>query len=215
MIRCMMRIRCYCRDSFSFGLWFCERGSAAVETALLLPLIIAGGLLCTDLFKIGIERSRMEQLAGSSAITLSVQQKLGKSGLDGLYETLFHVDGLNDVRGQHQMVISNVTMPSRRIWWSLGRGTDGVCEQGPRAGTYDGTLPQDDADAGSGDAKDDTYSLLVVRLCRTMDDVSLDYLLLPSQLAVVSANRALAASIDLDSQLLAEAAGAIRDQEQE
>ncbi|PWF21461.1 TadE/TadG family type IV pilus assembly protein [Corticimicrobacter populi] len=202
-------------NSFLLRLRFDERGGAAVETALLLPLIVAGGLLCVDLFKVGIERTRMEQLAGSAAITLSVQQKLGKAGLDGLYETLFKVEGLKDVRGRHQMVVSNVTMPSRRIWWSLSRGGDGVCAETAREGTYEGTLPVDAELDGNGDPENDTHSLIVVRLCRTVDDISMEHLALPDRLAVVSVNRALATNVDLDEVLLAEAVGAIVQEERE
>lgn len=202
-------------NSFLLRLRFDERGGAAVETALLLPLIIAGGLLCVDLFKVGIERTRMEQLAGSAAITLSVQQKLGKAGLDGLYDTLFHVEGLKDVRGRHQMVVSNVTMPSRRIWWSLSRGGEDVCAETAREGTYEGTLPVDAELDGNGDPREDTHSLIVVRLCRTVDDISMEHLALPDRLAVVSVNRALATSVDLDEILLEEAVGAIVQEERE
>lgn len=215
MMQCMRLFFSRLCNSLLLRLRFDERGSAAVETALLLPIILAGGLLCVDLFKVGIERTRMEQLAGSAAITLSVQQKLGKAGLDGLYDTLFHVEGLKDVRGRHQMVVSNVTMPSRRIWWSLSRGGEGVCAETAQEGTYEGTLPVDAELDDSGDPKDDTHSLVVVRLCRTVDDISMEHLALPDRLAVVSVSRALATSVDLDKVLLAEAVGAIVQEERE
>lgn len=206
-------------NSFLLRLRFDERGGAAVETALLLPLIVAGGLLCVDLFKVGIERTRMEQLAGSAAITLSVQQKLGKAGLDGLYETLFKVEGLKDVRGRHQMVVSNVTMPSRRIWWSLSRGAEGVCEGRAHEGMYSGDLPEIEVsrrNINPDDASDaDAYSLVVVRLCRTVDDISMESLALPDRLAVVSISRATAKNIDLDRLLMVEATGEILKQDRE
>lgn len=197
-------------ESFSFLLRSKQQGGATVELALLLPFILAGGMLCVDLFRIGVERTRMEQLAGAASITLSVQQKLGKTGLDGLYDTLFQVEGLKDVRQIHQMIVSNVTLPSRRVWWSVSRGAEGICEEQAQEGFYTGELPVDlNAPATNGDPNSDAESVIVVRLCRSLDDVSMEYLGLPERLNVVSINRTLSANVDLDEALLAQAVGAI------
>lgn len=194
----------------SFSLLFrsSERGSAAVETALLLPMILAVGFLCVDLYKISVERTRMEQLAGSASMTLAVQKKLGQAGLDGLYDTMLHIEGLKDVRGRHQMIVTNVTMPSRRIWWTLSKGAEDVCDEAAEEGAYPGPLPDPVIDDGR-EPSEDSYSLVVVQLCRNVNDISMDYLALPDRLVVTSINRASSLQIDLDALLLAQASGAI------
>lgn len=186
-----------------------DRGVAAIEAALALPLVLMAGLFCVDLYKLGLERTRMEQAAGATAITLSVQQKLGAHGLDGLYAATFRGNGGKDERDRYQMLVTNVSMPSGRIWWTVLRGNEGVCENVQREGIYTGRLPKDTRSGVGGHPEDDSYSLIVLQLCRTVNDISLDYLPLPGRLEVVSTNRALAAKVDLDAALLAEAAGAI------
>lgn len=184
-----------------------SKGSASVEIALMLPVVMAVGLLAVDLYKLSYERTKVEKMAGSAAITLSVQQKLGKPGLDGLFDSLVPAKE----KERHQMIISNVSLPSKRVWWTLTRGGKEICREndGAFSDVYQASLPE--GEGGNNKPDKDTKSVVIVRVCRDMQGISLTGLLSPEVLQSVSVNRAVKTRIELDEALVKEATGAIKE----
>lgn len=177
-----------------------RRGAIAVETALLLPLMLGVAFVTTDLQRLAGERAQLEQSAGSAAITIAAQQRLTKAGVDALVElvTLGRPE-------QYQVVIMSVRQ-SRRIAWALRRGSGATCDVLSDGKDYTGALPQElRTDAANPDVDNSTVTLVVVQACRNTRDIAMHGGgWLPSRLQTRAVNRALAEAIALDEPLTLE-----------
>lgn len=178
-----------------------RNGSVAVETALMLIVLFAIWLIASDMYRIGIERTRLEGTATNMAINASVQSELTKPGLDILAEI-----AMQGHEGQQQIIILNV-MRSGRVNWMLSRGdaTD-LCEAEVEDKLYTGTLPEDptaeevyDPDEPEDPSK---ASFVIVRACRSTEDIkSYGGIIIPTVIQVDSVYRATAREITIDEDL--------------
>ncbi|MEE3662423.1 hypothetical protein V2I52_10855 [Brenneria sp. g21c3] len=186
----LARLRRFCADRLA---------SVTVETALALPIVLAIGTLCADIYTVGLERERMEQRAGAIVAVLGLQQELTAEGLQGLLDTVLPQTGL----GNYQLLISNVRQTGA-VYWQLDRGNaDGICGENLAAygEVYPGELPEKDEEDGS-----ESVAMLVVELCREGKDISLlGGLSLSNLLRVAQVNRTAGGVIALDSALGREA----------
>lgn len=177
----------------------CSRAVAAVETALALPVVLAIGSVCADIYTIGLEREHMEQRAGAIASVLGYQSELTTEGLQGLLDAVLPDEGA----GNYQLLISNVRQTGK-VYWQLSRGAaTGLCEDGEAAAgdDYPGDLPERDVDDGS-----DNVAMVVVVLCRQGSDVSLlGGLSLSGLLQATTINRTAHGLVSLDDTLASEA----------
>lgn len=176
-----------------------KRASVAVETALALPIVLAIGTLCADIYTVGLERERMEQRAGAIVSILGMQQELTEEGLQGLLDAVLPEEGM----GNYQLLISNVRQTGE-VYWQFNRGdSDKICadNQAAYGDIYPGDLPEKDEEDGSA-----TVSMVVVELCREGKDISLAGGLSLSNLLHVSlVNRTGDGVITLDAALGQEA----------
>ncbi|MBT0570728.1 hypothetical protein KIK84_10335 [Curvibacter sp. CHRR-16] len=173
-----------------------QTGAIAVEAALGLPLLLAIGLVGTDMHRIGLERTQIEQAAGSAAITVAAQSKLTKAGLSGV------VDVLTMGRPQdYQVVVLNV-LQTGQVNWGFQRGQAGqLCAPLSDGRDYQGDLPEKPPE----DDGDSTLSMVVVLVCRSSEDITLSGgLVLPGVLGARVIHRAVAQSIELDEALTSE-----------
>ena len=177
-----------------------EWGSAAVETALIFPILLAVGGVLADLYTVSLERERMEQRAGAIASILSYQSELTTAGLQGLQDAVMP----DDANHNYQMLISNVRQ-SGEVYWQLSRGnTADVClENAAITGMqWPGSLPERETENPS-----DNVSMIIVEICRQGSDVSLlGGLTLSGLLDASITNRVAAGVITLDETLAQEAA---------
>lgn len=177
-----------------------QRGAVAVEAALTVILLIGVALIASDMHRIGIERTRLENAASSAALNIAAQPTLTKPGLDGLVEIV--MQGHSEY--QH-LVIMNV-MQSGRINWLLERGgAPGLCEPPSDGVSYTGELPEDAPEGGEGESADDdgsTTSMIVVQACRSTEDIfAHGGLSFPEVLRVESIYRVSARKVALDEEL--------------
>ncbi|MCV9878656.1 TadE/TadG family type IV pilus assembly protein [Brenneria izbisi] len=176
-----------------------KRASVAVETALALPIVLAVGTLCADIYSVGLERERMEQRAGALVSILGMQQELTREGLQGLLDAVLPEQHL----GNYQLLISNVRQTGE-VYWQLDRGNaDGICGDSVAAygAAYPGDLPEKDPENGS-----ELVSMVVVEWCREGKDISLlGGLSLSNLLHVTLVNRVGNGVITLDTALGREA----------
>lgn len=176
-----------------------QRGSMAVETALALPILLGVGLIGSDMHRIGLERTRLENTAGSVAINLAAQRTLTATGLDALIDTTLKG------HAEHQQVIVLHVRQSGRIEWALQRGgAEDLCEPASDGANYTGTLPEDPPDDEGGNGSDDgsRLSLIVVQACRDTSNILLSGgLVLPRVLEAVGVFRTTATTITLDEEL--------------
>ncbi len=175
-----------------------QRGSVAVETALALPILLGVGLLGSDMQRIHTERIRLENAAGSMALTIAAQPQLSVAGLDALAAAA--MQGHSDAQ---QLIVMSVR-PSGRVDWLLQRGgADGLCPAPASGGVYAGALPEDPPEQADEDTA--TLSMVVVLACRDTRAVALSGALpMPDLLQTASIFRATAQNIELDEVLQAE-----------
>ena len=175
-----------------------ERGSLAVEVALLIPILMFAGLIAADMFRTAIERTRLEETASSLALTISTQKALTKEGLDALTEIV--MQGHTE---DQDILIMNVYL-SGRINWLLERGgSEGLCEPSSDGRYYTGELPEDPPDDEKNKSdKESTTSFVVVKACRdTSKMFSYGGIQWPDYLQVESLYRARHQKIELDESL--------------
>lgn len=187
-----------------FQLQHCQRGSAVVEFALLMPLLLFLAFAGTDLFRVSHARAEQEQVANTLASVLTQQSTWTAPGLDAL---LAHL--LPDDRS-YEVVISRVQLDRELVWYplSLGNTTELCPRYGGDGGLYTASLPEEaniggDGDNSNGD-EDQRHqvSLLVVQLCRQSDDLNLLTGLLNSKLMQsISIQRMAHQRIELDDTL--------------
>lgn len=177
----------------------CGRATAALETALIFPLVLATGALCTDIYTVGLEREHMEQRSGAMASVLGYQTELTEEGLQGLLDAVLP----DDLSDNYQILISNVRR-NGLVYWQLSRGsaTD-LCKdnQSVAGDPWPGDLPERDEEDDS-----DNVSMVVVDICREGSDVSLvGGLSISGLLHASTVNRVAHGLIALDDALAQEA----------
>ncbi|HEY0201333.1 MAG TPA: hypothetical protein VGC24_06545 [Burkholderiaceae bacterium] len=188
------------RDCGALPRWR-QRGALAVETALVLPVLVAMGLIGADMQRIHLERIRLESTTGVLAVNLVAQPKLTAEGLDELVET-----AMQNHASDQQLYILTVKR-SGKVTWALQRGgATSLCEAPSAGGLYTGTLPEDTVED-----EDDTntiagaVSMLVVRACRKTSDITLfSKLTIPDLLETDTVFPATHNTITLDSTLQTE-----------
>ncbi|PLK47686.1 TadE/TadG family type IV pilus assembly protein [Uliginosibacterium sp. TH139] len=175
-----------------------QRGSLAVEVALLMPLLFGVGVVGSDMYRVGITRAELEQRNGSLTLTLAMQQQLTESGLQALVEV-----GTQDAPARYQLLILNV-LQSGKVNWGFKRGAGGaLCDSPVSGGLYTGELPEA-MPAEQGDSSDDTstFSYIVVHSCRSTADITLaGGVSLPDVLQVRTVQRAIILKPTLDESL--------------
>ncbi|MFK0093492.1 TadE/TadG family type IV pilus assembly protein [Pseudomonas sp. NPDC090592] len=169
-----------------------QRGSAAVETALILPIIIGIGLLGADLYTLHQARSYLEQSAHTIAATLAVQSKLDVNGLQALVDDATRMTARGNTSLDpvpYELIISKVEENRSLIWRPLHRGTaSGVCTPNSTGAVFTGELPQvpraaeDDGDTSASDS-----AAVVVQLCAHVDRLMLTTLALADRTLQVQA----------------------------
>lgn len=172
----------------------------AVETALVLPLLLGVGLVGVDMQRIHAERIRLENAAGVLAVNLSAQRMLTAPGLNALAELA--MQGHEDA--QH-LILMNVR-ESGRVAWVLQRGgAQGLCAIPAAGGSYTGPLPEAPrAEADSDDAAS-PLSMIVVTACRDARAIPVwGGLSMPDTLRTTTVFRAAGRAIRLDDTLQAE-----------
>jgi hypothetical protein len=169
-----------------------ENGSAAVEAALIMPIIIGITLLSADLYTLHQARSYLEQSAHTIAATLSAQTRLDNNGLQALVDEATRMTArLNN--GQDpvpfELIISKVEQDRSMNWRPLHRGdATGVCTPNNTGTMFTGELPQVPraADDDSEENDSDT-SVVVVQLCSEVDKLMLSTLVLADNTMQVQA----------------------------
>jgi hypothetical protein len=179
-----------------------QRGSFAVEAALMIPILFGVGVVGSDMYRIGITRAELEQRNGSMGLTLAMQGQLTESGLQVLVDV-----GTQDAPTRYQVLILNV-LQSGKVNWGFKRGQGGaLCDVPVSAGRYTGTLPEALPEARDSDSSADssTFSYIVVRSCRNTDDISLaGGVSWPQVLQVNSLQRSVVLNPELDEALTTE-----------
>lgn len=177
-----------------------EWGVAAVETALIFPILLAVAGLLADLYTVSLERERMEQRSGAMASVLRYQSQLTEQGLQGLQDAVMP----SDENHRYELQISNVRQ-NGDVYWQLSRGnTADLCQENTAIPgmQWPGDLPERDRDNGS-----DNVSMIVVEICREGSDVSLLGGLTLSGLLTASTTNRVAAGVIMLDEALAEEAG--------
>jgi len=173
-----------------------RNGSVAVETALSLSIFFILLFMASDMYRIGIERTRLEGTASSLALNLAAQPELTKVGLDALAEI-----AMQGHEGEQQLIMLSV-MQSGLVKWQLERGdATNLCEVEVEDSYYMGELPEDPPESES-ETDSSTASMIVVRACRNTGYItSYGGITMPEVLQVDSIYRANSLEIPLDEEL--------------
>ncbi|WP_122340794.1 hypothetical protein [Pseudomonas caricapapayae] len=172
-----------------------QSGSATVETAFTLSIVVAAGMLFSDLFLLMRARVDLERSTHMLAATLANQAALTNNGVQQL------LSGLAAQRGDtYQYYVAKV-LPDRTLSWELPLGdATGLCDSPVEGGSYQGVLPE----AEDSQASDGRTALLVVRACQAAGEVGLTQLQLDKNVLQIDAvERMRTASVTLDETLAA------------
>ncbi|NIE73211.1 hypothetical protein F3J44_25875 [Pantoea sp. Tr-811] len=171
-----------------------QRGSASVEAALIMPILIGVTLLGADLYTLHQARSYLEQSAHTLASTLGVQSTLDANGLQALVDEATRMTArlntdLDPV--PFELIVSKVEPDRSMAWRPLHRGgASGICRANSAGAQYTGELPEvpraadDDSDD---EASDTDSSVVVVQLCTEVDRLVLSSLVLTDKTLQVQA----------------------------
>jgi len=169
-----------------------DRGSTAIEIALLLPILIGVLLISADLYSINRIRGLFEQSSHNLASILSQQSELNQKSFDHLIDSVLPVD----VLGDYSLVVSKVNLDRSMDWRPIYRGNlEGVCTENYQAGKYTGEIPEENKDLK-------TQSFVVIQLCRMTADLTMNSGLLGDKLVEsIAVNRMVSHSVKLDEKL--------------
>lgn len=170
-----------------------QRGTAALEAALALPVIAALAVLAADLCTVARARADLERNAAALSSILASQRSLTAAGLDRLVNSVWPDAGRTD-----QIFLGQVWR-SGRVAWGLALGpADGPCPNPLATGSvYPETLPERDP-------RDDTdrVAMMVVQVCQPVEALGLSTLVLGAdRLRAVAVDRMRTAGLKLDSAL--------------
>lgn len=173
-----------------------SRGVVAVEVALGLGILLALSWLASDVHRIAIERARVENTAGTTALSVAGQYRLTRAGFDALTAAT-----LKDHEDEQDLVVMQVAATGE-VAWGLRRGAGGsLCNPDTAAGRYAGPLPE----RRSADDSTDAVSFVVVLSCRSTRGIALfGGLVLPDILHSRAVYRLLTETVKLDETLQAE-----------
>ncbi|NER61223.1 pilus assembly protein [Pseudomonas sp. MAFF212428] len=117
-----------------------QRGSALLETILLLPVLIGITLLAADMYILHQARSYLQQSAHNVASVIGAQGKLDANGLRALIEQAASTQVLHN----YEMIISKVESDRSMQWRPLHRGpAQGLCTAYSEGRRYTGVLPEE------------------------------------------------------------------------
>jgi Flp pilus assembly pilin Flp len=169
-----------------------DRGSTAIEIALLLPLLIGVLLISADLYSINRIRGLFEQSSHNLASILSQQSELNQKSFDHLIDSVLPAD----VLGDYSLVVSKVNLDRSMDWKPIHRGElEDICTENYQGGKYIGEIPEEDKDVKS-------QSFVVVQLCRMTADLTMNSGLLGDKLVEsIAVNRMVRHSVELDEKL--------------
>lgn len=183
-----------------------QRGSLAIEAALMLPLLIGIGVLGADLQRVHTERIRLEKAAGSLGINVAAQPALTKPGLDRL--AAITLQGHEEV----QQITVMYVEPNGRVRWAVQRGGAGnLCAAPIKGGIYSGTWPgekrpdgrTDDNEAPNPEAL--SRGQIAVQACRDTTAIQLSSgLVLPTVIETQAIYPAFISGLLFDKELLIE-----------
>lgn len=159
-----------------------QRGSALVETALIIPVVIGVTLLAADMYALHQARSYLEQSAHNVASVLGAQTRLDSNGLRALIE----FGAPPHILKNYEMIISKVENDRSMNWRPLYRGNvEGLCPSLSDGQRYNGELPEREPEPQDEDAI--STSMVVVQLCRSSEDLALSNALTGGETLVVAA----------------------------
>ncbi|MCQ9427204.1 hypothetical protein NRB16_27200 [Pseudomonas sp. LJDD11] len=169
-----------------------QRGSASIEAAIALSVVITAGLLVSDLYLLSRARADLERSTASLSSTLSNQNQLTAEGVDALLDALVAERG-----DRYQFHVGKVLLDGT-VSWQLALGAaDGLCDSPLGSDTYQGPLPERDPEADNG-----RVALLVVRGCQDSDQLGMGSLGLGGKVLQADAiSRLRMANIKLDEAL--------------
>ena len=183
-----------------------QRGSLAIEAALMLPLLIGIGVLGADMQRVHTERIRLEKAAGALGVNVAAQPALTKPGLDRL--AAITMQGHEEAQQITVMYIE----PNGQVRWAVQRGgAANLCAAPIKAGIYSGTWPgekrpdgrTDDTEAARPEAI--TRGQIAVQACRDTAAIQLSSgLVLPAVIETQAIYPAFKSAVLFDKDLLLE-----------
>ncbi len=175
-----------------------QKGVALLEFALALPILLGVALFSTDLYRVHLARSQLEQSAHTLAAILSQQSQLDSEGLDALLEQVVNEDQFGD----YELVVSHIYLDRHTNWDPLIRGdAEGECPVLTQDRQFSGALPEE-RDAEDDEDIDDLPVIYVVQLCRNSDDLSLSTALLEGKsMQAIAFSRQQVSDVTLDDTL--------------
>lgn len=169
-----------------------QQGSALVESALMIPVILTAALVVGDLFIVSRARADLERSTASLSSILANQGELTASGVDRLVEST--VAGRSD---RYEIFVGQVWR-NGKVAWALELGnTQGLCENPLRTTSYQGPLPERNT-------ADDTNSaaMMVVQTCQESSTLGLATLTLETEvLRNIAIDRMRNPNLKLDAEL--------------
>ncbi|QLF92015.1 pilus assembly protein [Pseudomonas sp. ABC1] len=176
-----------------------QRGSAVLETALIMPLVIGVAVISADLYSVHQARGYMELSAHTIASVLSNQSRLDYDGLQALVDQAASKKALGD----YELVISQVALDRNMAWKPLYRGSVGdLCPSQSEGLKYTGEMPEEVEEDPDNPSK---TSLVVVQLCRNSSNLALSSgLLVDKEMHAIAFNRMLYNELELDEVLASE-----------
>lgn len=149
-----------------------QRGTALVESALMIPVILTAALVVGDLFIVSRARADLERSTANLSAILANQSKLTASGVDQLVERT--LVGRPD---RYEIFVGQVWR-NGTVSWALELGnTQGLCDNPLKNSSYQGPLPElDTTDDGKGAA------MMVVQTCQESRALGLAALTLETEI---------------------------------
>ncbi|TBU95548.1 hypothetical protein DNJ95_09035 [Stutzerimonas kirkiae] len=184
-----------------------QRGSAILETALVMPVLIGTALISADLYNVNQARSHMEQSAHTIASVLSNQSRLDYDGLQALVDQV----AAAEILGEYELIIHQVALDRSMAWRPIYRGSAGdLCPQQSEGLEYTGELPEEQEYDPENPS---TTAMVVVQLCRNSSSLALSSgLLVDKEMQAIAFNRMLYNELELDETLAAEVG--LRDEDE-
>lgn len=169
-----------------------QQGSATIEAALLLPIVLGAGVAASDLYLVSRARADLERSTATLSTILASQKSLTADGVDQVVSGI--LGGRSD---RYEMFVGKVWR-NGKVAWSLPLGNaSGLCENPLASSPYQEQLPERDTG-------DDTNSvaMLVVLSCQEVSALQLNTLTLATPvLKSVATDRLRTAAIELDDTL--------------
>lgn len=169
-----------------------QRGNALVESALLLPILLAAGLIAGDLYVVSRARADLERSTAALSAIIANQDSLTAVGLDKL------VEGVLAGRTDRYEVFLGQVGRNGEVAWTLSAGNaEGLCQNPLENSPYQDPLPERDTEDTSNSA-----AMMVVQACQQSGALGLGTLTLENDtLKMVAVNRMRTPDLELDETL--------------